>query len=146
MEEKDLQQLEESKLYVSSMGKWMKFFAVLGCIGVAFLVLCTIFMMAVGTHVPMFGGVMSLRWFSLIYIVLAVLYVWPIIYLFRASTAAKQAVECNDNVQMTEFLKNNKSFWKFCGILSIVMMVLYVVFIICMMIFALTKGSNLPLY
>ena len=130
MEEKDLQLLEESKLYVSSMGKWMKFFAVLGCIGIAFLVLCTIFMMAVGANIPLFDGVMSLKWFSLIYIVLAAIYIWPIMYLFRASAAAKQAVEYNDNVQMTEFLKNNKSFWKYCGILTIVLFCVYILVII----------------
>ena len=39
MEEKDLQLLEESKQYVGSTGKWMKFFAILGCIGVGFLIL-----------------------------------------------------------------------------------------------------------
>lgn len=147
MEEKDLQLLEESKLYVSSMGKWMKFFALLGCVGIAFLVLCTILMMAVGSHIPMFSGMMSLRWFSLIYIVLAVLYVWPIIYLFRSSAAAKLAEESNDNVQMVEFLKNNRSFWKFCGILSIVMIALYVVFMIAWVIFMTTMDvSNLPMY
>lgn len=147
MEEKDLQLLEESKLYVSSMGKWMKFFAVLGCIGIVFLALCTILMMAVGSHVPVFKGVMSLRWFSLMYMVLAVLYVWPIIYLFRSSAAATLAVESNDNVQMVEFLKNNKYFWKFCGILTIVMLALYVVFIIAWVVFMSTMDvSNLPMY
>ncbi|MBO6050705.1 MAG: hypothetical protein J6P65_01840 [Bacteroidales bacterium] len=140
MEEKDLQLLEESKLYVSSTGKWMKFFAVLGCIGIAFLVLCTFFMMVVGAYIPMFSGVMSLRWFSLIYIVLAVIYVWPIIYMFRASAAAKLAVESNDNIQMAEFLKNNKSFWKFCGILTIVVLCIYVVAIIGIIIAAIATG------
>ena len=139
MEEKDLQLLEESKLYVSSMGKWMKFFAVLGCIGIAILVLCTIFMMAFGGHVPMFGC-MSLRWFSLIYLIMAVLYIIPTIYLFRASAAAKLAVECNDNVQMTEFLKNNKSFWKFCGIFTIVVLIVYVLVIIGVAIAAVAIG------
>ena len=139
MEEKDLQLLEESKLYVSSMGKWMKFFAVLGCIGIAILVLCTIFMMAFGGHIPMFGC-MSLRWFSLIYLIMAVLYIIPTIYLFRASAAAKLAVECNDNVQMTEFLKNNKSFWKFCGIFTIVVLIVYVLVIIGVAIAAVAIG------
>ena len=139
MEEKDLQLLQESKLYVSSMGKWMKFFAVLGCIGIAILVLCTIFMMAFGGHIPMFGC-MSLRWFSLIYLIMAVLYIIPTIYLFRASAAAKLAVECNDNVQMTEFLKNNKSFWKFCGIFTIVVLIVYVLVIIGVAIAAVAIG------
>ena len=147
MEEKDLQLLEESKLYVSSMGKWMKFFAVLMTICLVFFALGCIGIMSFGLHIPvdMFGG-LSLKWFGLLYLILIILYIFPTLYLYRSSAAAKLAVESNDNYQMLEFLKNNKSFWKFCGILTIVMLALYVVFIICMVIFAMSIGSNMPLY
>jgi len=147
MEEKDLQLLEESKLYVSSMGKWMKFFAVLMTIALVFMALGCIGIMSFGSHIPMevFGG-LSLKWFGLLYLILIILYVFPTLYLYRSSAAAQLAVEAKDNEQVVEFLKNNKSFWKFCGILTIVMLALYVVFIICMVIFAITIGSNMPLY
>jgi uncharacterized membrane protein (DUF485 family) len=147
MEEKDLQLLEESKLYVSSMGKWMKFFAVLMTIALVFMALGCIGIMLFGSLIPldMFGG-LSLRWFGILYLILIILYIFPTLYLYRSSAAARLAVECDDNVQMVEFLRNNKSFWKFCGILTIVMLALYVVFIICMVIFAMAVGSNMPLY
>ena len=135
MEEKDLQLLEESKLYVSSTGKWMKFFAILGCIGAGLLVLAALMMASVGRYIPLdedFGifGRIGMRLFGIIYLVFAAVYVYPIIYLFRASAAAKLAVECNDNVQMTEFLKNNKSFWKYCGILTIVLFCVYILMVL----------------
>ena len=60
--------------------------------------------------------------------------------MFRASAAAKLAVESNDNIQMAEFLKNNKSFWKFCGILTIVVLCIYVVAIIGIIIAAIATG------
>ncbi len=147
MEEKDLQLLQESKLYVSSMGKWMKFFAVLMTIALVFMALGCIGIMSFGSLIPldMFGG-LSLKWFGLLYLILIILYIFPTLYLYRSSAAARLAVECDDNIQMVEFLKNNKSFWKFCGILTIVMLAMYVVFIICMVAFAMTVGSNLPLY
>jgi len=144
MEEKDLQLLEESKLYVSSMGKWMKFFAILGCIGAGFLVIVAIIMATVGSYIPLdkdFGlGGIGMRMVGIIYLVIAAVYIFPIIYLFRASAAARLAVECNDNVQMTEFLKNNKSFWKFCGILTIVMFCFYIVLIIGIIIAGVATG------
>ncbi len=135
MEEKDLQLLEESKLYVSSTGKWMKFFAILGCIGAGLLVLAALMMASVGSYIPLdedFGifGRIGMRLFGIIYLVFAAVYVYPIIYLFRASAAARLAVECNDNVQMTEFLKNNKSFWKYCGILTIVLFCVYILMVL----------------
>ena len=89
---------------------------------------------------------LSLKWFGFLYLIMIILYVFPTLYLYRSSAAAQLAVEANDNEQVVEFLKNNKSFWKFCGILTIVMLALYVVFIICMVIFAITVGSNMPLY
>jgi len=132
MEERDLQLLEESKLYVSSTGKWMKFFAVLGCIGAGFMVIAAIIMASVGSYIPLdddFGS-FFMRMMGIIYLVVAAVYIYPIIYLFRASAAATLAVESNDNVQMTEFLKNNKSFWKYCGILTIVMFCVYILLIL----------------
>lgn len=147
MEENNIRLLEESKMYVSSIGKWLKFFAVFSCICIFFLLMCTILMIALGSHIPMFHGGKSLRWFNLIYIVLALLYIWPILYMFRSSAAAKSAVESNDNVQIVEFLKNNKLYWKFCGILTIVLFAVYIVFIIAMIISATTMDvSNLPMY
>ena len=141
MEEKDLQFLEESKLYVSSMGKWMKFFAVLMTICLVFLVLGCIGAISFGSKIPldMFGG-LSLKWFGLLYLILIILYIFPTIYLYRSSAAAKLAVESDDNVSMVEFLKNNKSFWKFCGILTIVMLIFYVLIIIGVMVAAIAMG------
>lgn len=135
MEEKDLQLLEESKQYVESTGKWMKFFAILGCIGVGFLVLAALMMASVGSYIPLdedFGafGRIFMRMFGIIYLVIAAVYIYPIIYLFRASAAARLAAESNDNVQVTEFLKNNKSYWKYCGILTIVMFCVYILLIL----------------
>ena len=141
MEEKDLQLLEESKLYVSSMGKWMKFFAVLMTIALVFMALGCIGIVSFGSHIPMevFGG-LSLKWFGFLYLIMIILYVFPTLYLYRSSAAAQLAVEANDNEQVVEFLKNNKSFWKFCGILTIVMLCTYVVAIIGIIIAAIAMG------
>ena len=148
MEEKDLQLLEESKLYVSSMGKWMKFFAILSCIGAGFLVLAAIMVASVGNFMPFdedFGvfGRIGMRMVGILYLVFAAVYIYPIICLFRASAAAKLAVESNDNVQMAEFLKNNKSFWKYCGILTIVLFCVYILVIIGVAIAFVATGLSM---
>ena len=148
MEEKDLQLLEESKQYVCSTSKWMKFFAILGCIGAGFLILAAIMMSSLGSIMPLeddfdvFGRI-GLRMVSVLYLVCAAVYIYPIITLFRASAAARLAVESNDNVQMTEFLKNNKSFWKYCGILTIVLFCVYIIVIVGVVIAVAATGLSL---
>ena len=143
MEEKDLQLLEESKLYVSSMGKWMKFMAILGCIGIAFIVLIAFAVLFSGTLLADAFGGLGMRWLGLVYLVFVALYIPPVIYLFRASSAAQLAVEANNNEQVVEFLKNNKSFWKFCGILTIVVLCIYVVAIIGIIIAAIAMRMSM---
>ncbi len=147
MEEKDLQLLEESKLYVSSMGKWMKFFAILSCIGAGFMVLAALLLILVGSFIPLAEdlGVLSrvgTGVVGFIYLIIAAVYIYPIIYLFRASAAARLAIESKDNVQMTEFLKNNKSFWRYCGILTIVLFCFYIVLIIGFIIAGVAMGLS----
>lgn len=135
MEEKDLQLLEAAKEHVISTSKWMKFLAILGCIGAVFMILCGICVMA-------FSGVMDFGFYDvpggsfitifmgIFYLIMAGLYIYPILCLLRASKAAQMAVEMNSNEQMVEFLSNSKSFWKFCGILTIVMLALSVIALI----------------
>jgi len=135
MEEKDLQLLEAAKEHVISTGKWMKFLAILGCIGAVFMILCGICVMAFSGAMnfgfyPVPGGSFITIFMGIFYLIMAGLYIYPIICLLRASKAAQMAVEMNSNEQMVEFLSNNKSFWKFCGILTIVMLALSVLMLI----------------
>ena len=135
MEEKDLQLLEAAKEHVISTGKWMKFLAILGCIGAVFMILCGICVMAFSGVMdfgfyPVPGGSFITIFMGIFYLIMAGLYIYPIICLLRASKAAQMAVEMNSNEQMVEFLSNNKSFWKFCGILTIVMLALSVLMLI----------------
>ena len=58
---------------------------------------------------------------GVLYLVLAVLYVIPAVYMKRIFKSAENTIISNDNEAMVEFLKNNKSLWKFFGILTIVL-------------------------
>ena len=124
MEEKELQMMETAREYVRSAGKWIQFMAILLCISIAFMFLAGIMMMAfsgAGLHLgyyPMERGFTIMM--GIIYLIMAGIYIYPALCLLRAAKAAKEAVEFNNNEQMVEFLRNNKAFWKFCGIFTIV--------------------------
>ena len=127
--------MEAAKEHVISTGKWLKFMAILGCIGAVFMILCGICVMAFSSIMDFGfydapGGSFITIFIGVFYLIMAGIYIYPILCLLRASKAAQMAVEMNSNEQMVEFLSNSKSFWKFCGILTIVMLALSVLMII----------------
>lgn len=136
MEEKDVQLHEEASLHLWKSVKWMKFMAVLMIISAAFLVLGGIMMLVLA---PIYKSVTEapMGLLGVLYLVMAIVEIFPIIYLLRACKSGKTAAEDNDNEAFVAFMKNNKDFWKFLGILSIVMIALSIVVLPIVMISAL---------
>jgi hypothetical protein len=77
------------------------------------------------TDSPM--GPMAMAGLGLIYVLLALLYIIPSRYLFRYASAIKRALDSPSKTQpIEEALGYQKSFWKFCGILMLIMILLYI--------------------
>ena len=131
--EADRDRMSYACSYLTSISKWMKFFFVLMIISIVFMVVSgLIFALAS----PMFNDMqtpgmpkMPTAVLGVIYIVGGLLNVFPAIYMNRISKTAERTVESSDNDAMVDFLKNNKSLWKFLGILTIVMIGLSIVFV-----------------
>ena len=68
---------------------------------------------------------------------MALLLFFPAYYLFNFSTKLRRAVYNNDQPVLTESLKNLKSFFKFYGILVIVLLSFYILIFIAGVIGAL---------
>jgi hypothetical protein len=64
---------------------------------------------------------------AVLYLVIAGLQVPVIIYLMRSAKAAETAVALNSNEAAVSFLANSKSYWKYYGILTIVMLAFCIV-------------------
>lgn len=111
---------------------WVRFLSILGFLGSAVMVLVgiglAIFGMVAGggsTDSPM--GPMAMAGLGLIYVLLALLYIIPSRYLFRYASAIKRALDSPSKTQpIEEALGYQKSFWKFCGILMLIMILLYI--------------------
>ncbi len=72
------------------------------------------------------GGIISV-----IYVIVALLYFFPIYYLNKFAVNVKRAISSNDSAQMTEAFRFLKSHYKFIGILMIIMLSIYaLIFII----------------
>ena len=128
MEEKNLQLQEKMRHNVHYIGRWYRFFAVVYIVMASLLVVAGVAMLLLGILAPdimpdeQMGMPFPLWILGAIYIISGGLALPMIIYLFRAADAARTAVGLNSNEAAVRFMLNTKSYWKYCGILTIVML------------------------
>ena len=65
-----------------------------------------------------------------IYLVLALIYVFPVLYLFKFSTKMKSPLQTKDNEVLANAFKNLKSHYKFIGVFTIITLSLYILVIV----------------
>jgi len=126
----------ESEEYLKETGGWASFLAILGFILVGIMVIGSI-------GVSLFLSTMNNEQISPstgylmggLYLLLGILYFFPILYLFRFSTNIKKAIENKDNENLDQAFKNIKSHYKFIGIFTIAFIVVYIILAIAMVIF-----------
>jgi len=107
--------------YLLETAKWTKFLSILGFIGMGFMVIGGLF---ASVAMSRFGGSQSLL-IGVMYIVMAAIYFFPILYLYKFSNDLKEALNRNNSSQLELALGNLKSHYKFIGILTIVLLGIY---------------------
>ena len=137
-----LELTEEINHNLHSAGKWSQFLAILGFIGTGFMVLAGITMSIVTAFIPnqtnVFPFPMAL--FGVIYIIFAGVYFLPVFYLYRFSSSIKQAVALKKQDQLSNAFNNLRAHYKTFGIIMIVFMCLYPIFIIGIVLFGMFSG------
>ncbi len=126
----DLKLNETAKGFLKETAKWAYFLSILGYIGIGFLVFIAVFAGTIfatgnkgGDISPFgaFGGVLI----TVLYLVIAALYVFPVYYLNKFSANMKNALAENNTELLTTSLEYLKSHYKFIGIMMLVMFALY---------------------
>jgi hypothetical protein len=124
---------------------WVTFLSVLGYIGAGFMVLAGLITMAsgalagaaasgpLGAFAPLLG---------LFYIAFGGLYVVPATLLWRYGASISTFVETGDLERMVEPVVRQKSFWRFAGIMTIVMLIGYVVVILGAIVVGVSSGLS----
>ena len=126
MEETTLVITEAGKKDLLTTAKWSKFYAVLSFIGVAICVLMGILLLVSGHFMTQLQPDLSaamLAPLGLVYIVMGGVLVMPALYLWQFSQKAEQAIADTNTEMMEQALNRMKSYWKFMGIFTIVMLV-----------------------
>jgi len=130
---------------VKGIGPWTRFMSVLGFISVAFLIIGAAVMLGISLFARNLGGAMPggmMIAMSILYVIIAILYVFPCLYLWGTAGAVVRMKKGDIPGGMETALAKQKSFWKFIGIVTIVFLVMYPIFIILMVVFGAVAGMR----
>ena len=136
--------MKESLL--SSMN-WIQFFVILCCFAVVILTIIAIVMLAMSSFFPVENPDMSpliMLGMGLLYLVFGVLYVYPIVKGFKLIDHTRKALRAGTNSDFEASADDLHSIMKYCGWITIISFVLYIIFIIVVILFAAMSPSFLP--
>lgn len=114
--------------YLKEISTWSYFLSIIGFIGIGFMVLFgALFGTILGDmpNDPYEAIGLNMGYFGLIYIVIALVYFFPVLYLFNFSRKMKSALATKNNDDLSSAFGNLKSHYKFLGIFTIVIISLY---------------------
>jgi hypothetical protein len=119
---------QDSLNYLNTTRKWTMFLAILGFIFLGLLLIgglfAGFFLSAFKTAAIPMGGFPEWIIFVII-LICAVLYFFPIYYLFRFSKHTANAVHTLDKEELKKAFKNLKSYYVYIGIFTIIILALY---------------------
>ena len=122
------------KSHLYEAAKWGKFLAIMGFVFCGLIILAGIFAGSImgkftATDESLGGGMMAGMgaMMSVVYIVIAIVYFFPCLYLFRFATKMKTALNGNNQPDLNASFENLKSMFKFVGILTVIFLVIYAI-------------------
>jgi hypothetical protein len=106
--------------------KWAKFLAICSFIGLGLMAIVGLVFIILSFSIPS-DSTLPMSILGILYILIAALYFFPAIYLYRFATASSEAINSLDDDTLEEGLENLKSLFRFTGILMIIVLSLYAV-------------------
>jgi len=126
IEEKKIEIGQDTLKDLNTIRKWTMFFSILGFIIVGVILVTGLF---TGVFLSVFNtsdGYPLPEWLSfIIFVLLALVCFIPVLYLFRFSKYTSEAVKTRDKQILHKGLRNLKRFVIYIGILTIVLLALY---------------------
>lgn len=118
---------------------WVMFLAVLGYIGSGLMLFCGLMMVVAGGALGAAaesGLPLSFSALGFIYIAFTALYIYPCVKLHQYARGIKALLSSGATIDLETALDKQRAFWKFCGILAIVIFSIYAL----IFIFAIIGG------
>lgn len=128
---------QQGSVYLAEAARWAKFLSIMG------FVLCGIMILVAGFAGQILSnafrtleemGTTSYDTFglSIIYLVMAALWFFPCLYLYRFATKIQQGIRAHEQSSINKGFMNLKSCFRFIGIFTLIMMGLYAIVIVVM--------------
>jgi len=131
-----------AKDYLYETAKWGKFLGIMGFIVTGLMIVFGIFYSFILSSVPNVSndGFYQVGYllgyglgFTLVYILAAVLYFFPALYLFRYSSKLKIAIQTSNSQELVNAFSNQKSLYKYSGIFTIIVLGFYALALLIML-------------
>jgi len=132
LENRKIEIEQETLNHLNTTRKWAMFLAIIGFI---VLVLIVVIGLIAGTFLTAFNsgekglGIPESLMFVPI-LLLAVIYFFPGLFLYRFSKHASHAIQTLDKLELNKAVKNLKAYFAYIGILIIIIFSLYIVILI----------------
>jgi hypothetical protein len=134
---------EDAVEYLRKTKPWVRFLAILGIIGMILMVLGGIAMVVIGGSAFHYVGGLPMRiGMALVYIVLAILYFPPLLFLNRYASRIGDLVNDHSTESLEAALRAQKSFWKYVGVFTLILMGVYALVLIGFLVTALVMGMG----
>ena len=115
---------------------WVNFLAVLGFIGCGLMVLGGLFITMVGASTGLHRSGMGIPpYLGILYLFVGAIYFMPSYYLLKYGGAIGRFLRTGAVWDMEAALESQKSFWRFVGIFTLVMLCLYALLLVGMLLF-----------
>lgn len=116
---------------LANTARWARFLAIVGFVMCGLMVLMAFsvgsIMSMVGQQTPSIlamGGFMS-GFVIVVYLLVALLYFFPCLYLFRFARKTQLALQQQNQQELDASFRNMERFFRFVGILTVIMLVFY---------------------
>ncbi|HEY4966239.1 MAG TPA: DUF5362 family protein [Puia sp.] len=141
----DLHLDQQSANYLSEAARWGRLLSIVGFIYCGLMAVCGLFLGSMMTRMmsSSIGGTdavisgVGTAFISFFIILMALILFFPAYYLFNFSSKVRRALRNNDQAVLADSLKNLKSYFKFFGILIIIVLSFYALALISAIIGAM---------
>lgn len=124
-----------SQIYLKSAGRWALFLSILGFIGVGLMIVMALIYAISGSLFLGTKTIIPTAAITVVYIIIAIVYLFPVYYLYKFGDNATKISRGNQPVKLTEAMRFLKNHYQFLGILTIVVISIYfLIFILGMLI------------
>lgn len=104
---------------------WVRFLSVLGILSLVVIALGAVAMAAINTGPFQYMGMAVRIGMAILYLLLAALHIPPVLFLSRYASRIRTLVEEPSSRHLEDALRAQKSFWKYLGMFTLIMLSLY---------------------